>query len=185
VDIGLVVANAGLAPVSPFADLPPETVDAVVSLNVLAAARLAHSYGRRMLDRRRGGVILLSSIAGFQGAAQVAHYSATKAYLRVLAEGLWYEWRPHGVDVLAVCPGLVATPTYHRLTPHPGRLVPPPIAPDAVVRQALSALGRRPVTVPGLRPRMAAALAQLMPRRAAIALTSDQTAATFTHRRPS
>jgi len=113
-EVGLVVCNAALAPVESYLDLSPDQVDTMVALNVRAAARLAHAYGRPMVDRGRGGVILLSSMGSFQGSALIAHYAATKAYLRVLAEGLWYEWRPHGVDVLACCPGLVATPTYQR-----------------------------------------------------------------------
>ena len=184
VDVGLLVCNAALAPVSAFDDLSPETVGAMVELNVHAAARLTHAYGRIMLDRGRGGIILLSSMASLQGTALVAHYAATKAYLRVLAEGLWYEWRPRGVDVLACCPGLVATPTYRRGSPTPGRLVPPPMHPDAVVRQALAALGRRPVVVPGWRNRVAAGIAAHLPRRAAIALASRQTAAMYRPRPP-
>lgn len=179
VDVGLVVCNAALAPVASYLDLTPDQLDAMVALNVRAAARLAHAYGQIMMDRGRGGVILLSSMGSFQGSALIAHYAATKAYLRVLAEGLWYEWRPHGVDVLACCPGLVATPTYRRGSPTPGRLVPPPLDPDVVARQALAALGRRPVMVPGLRSRVTAAVAELLPRRVAIALSSRQTAAMY------
>src|SRR5262249_19583067 len=125
VDVGLLVCNAALAPVESYVDLEPTQLDGMIELNIRAAARLTHAYGRQMLDRGRGGVILLSSMGSFQGSAMIAHYAATKAYLRVLAEGLWYEWRPHGVDVLACCPGLVDTPTYAAGSPRPGRLVPP------------------------------------------------------------
>jgi uncharacterized protein len=179
VEVGLLVCNAALAPVQSYLDIAPDQLDAMVALNVRAAARLAHGYGRKMVDRGRGGVILLSSMGSFQGSALIAHYAATKAYLRVLAEGLWYEWRPHGVDVLACCPGLVATPTYHRGSATPGWLVPPPLHPDVVARQALAALGRRPVMVPGLRSRVTAVAAGLLPRRVAIALSSRQTAAMY------
>jgi uncharacterized protein len=179
-DIGLVVCNAGLAPISEFLDLSAGQVDAMLDLNCRAAAQLAHGFGGRLRDRGRGGLILLSSVASYQGSALVAHYAATKAYLRVLAEGLWYEWRPYGVDVLACCPGLVATPTYEREHPTPGPLVPPAMDPRDVATQALAALGRRPVMVPGARNRAAAVLAsRLMPRRAAIGLSSRQTAAMY------
>src|SRR5262245_43597888 len=179
-DVGLAVCNAGLAPIGDFLDLTPDQVDAMLDLNCRAAAQLAHGFGRRLRDRGRGGVILLSSVASYQGSALVAHYAATKAYLRVLAEGLWYEWRPHGVDILACCPGLVATPTYEREHPTPGPLVPPAMDADDVARQALASLGRRPVMVPGGRNRATAVLAsRLMPRRVAIALSSRQTAAMY------
>ena len=180
-EIGLLVVNAARDPIGRFDDLSPSDLDAMVDLNCRAAAQLSHAFGGAMLARGRGGVILMSSMASLQGSAVVAHYAATKAYLRVLAEGLWYEWRPAGVDVLACCPGLVRTPTYERASPRPGRLVPPPMKPEAVAAAALAALGRRPVVVPGRRNRVSAALAQLLPRRAAIALVSRQT--TFMFRR--
>jgi short-subunit dehydrogenase len=176
-DIGLVVVNAASTPIAEFLRLTPSQVDGMVDLNVRAAADLAHAFGARLTQRGRGGLILLSSVASLQGSALVAHYAATKAYLRVLAEGLWYEWRPYGVDVLACCPGLVATPTFERDHPTPGPLVPPAMDPADVARQALATLGRRPVMVPGWPNRVVAGLvARVIPRRAAIALSSRQTA---------
>jgi short-subunit dehydrogenase len=180
-DVGLLVCNAALAPVAPFLALNPADIDAMLDLNCRSAAHLAHAFGARLVARGSGGVILLSSLASSQGSALVAHYAATKAYLRVLAEGLWAEWRPRGVDVLACCPGLVQTPTFVRGKPTPaGRLVPPPLAPDEVVRAALAALGRQPVVIPGWRNRLAGLLAsRLMPRRAVVTLASQQTAAMY------
>ena len=68
-------------------------------------------------------------------------------------------------------------PTYAATNPKPGRLVPPPLSSDAVARQALAALGRSPVVVPGVRTRLAMlAATRLLPRRAAVALSSEQTA---------
>ena len=179
-EVGLLVCNAALAPISPFLGLSPEQLDGMLDVNCRSAVQLAHGFGGRMVRRGRGGVILLSSVAGQQGSALVAHYAATKAYLRVLAEGLWYEWRPHGVDVLACCPGLVRTPTYERGHPTPGPLVPPAMSPEAVAREALAALGRRPVVVPGRRNKVTAALAaRLIPRRIAITAASRETATMY------
>ncbi len=175
-EAGLLVCNAAAAPVGEFLGLTDWQVATMIDLNCRSAALLTHRLGARMVARGRGGVILLSSVASFQGSGLVAHYSATKAYLRVLAEGLWSEWRLHGVDVLACCPGLVTTPTFEATAPRPGPLVPPPLAPDLVARHALRALGRRPVAVPGFGARMTAwASARLMPRRLAIAIASRET----------
>ena len=180
-DCGLLVCNAALAPVGPFLALTPAQVDGVLDLNCRLAAHLSHALGGRLARRGRGGIILLSSMAGQQGAALVAHYAATKAYLRVLAEGLWAELGPSGVDVLACCPGLVRTPTLARSRPAPaGPLVPPPMSPERVVRESLAALGRRPVLIPGRRNRMAAfAMQRLLSRRAAVALASATTRAMY------
>jgi short-subunit dehydrogenase len=183
-DIGLLVCNAGLAPIAEFLELTDQQHEAIINLNVRSAARLAHVYGQRFVRRGRGGIILLSSMASEQGSALVAHYSATKAYLRVLAEGLWVELRPHGVDVLAVCPGLVATPTYERDNPTPPPLVPPPVAPSTVAKAGLRALGRRPVVIPGLRNRLTAWITRPLPRALVVRLTANQTRAIYRKRRP-
>jgi short-subunit dehydrogenase len=180
-DVGLLVCNAALAPVGPFLELTAAEVDGVVDLNCRTAARLAHAIGPRLVRRGRGGIVLLSSMAAMQGAALVAHYAASKAYLRTLAEGLWVELRPLGVDVLACCPGLVRTPTFLNSAPKPpGRLVPPAAEPADVARVALAALGRRPVVIPGWRNRLGAFVAQhLLARRSAVVLASAQTRAMY------
>ncbi len=180
-DCGLLVCNAALAPVGPFLELTAGQLDSVLDLNCRLAAHLSHAVGSRLARRGRGGIILVSSMASQQGAALVAHYAATKAYLRVLAEGLWAELGPSGVDVLACCPGLVRTPTFARGRPaSAGRLVPPPMSPEQVVRETLAALGRRPVVIPGRRNRLAAFVAQrLLPRRVTVALASARTRAMY------
>jgi short-subunit dehydrogenase len=181
-DIGLLVCNAALGPVGPFLALTPAQLDAMVDLNCRSAAHLAHAFGTRLVARGRGGIVLLSSLAGEQGSALVAHYAATKAYLRVLAEGLWAELRPHGVDVVACCPGLVATPTFAGTGAAPARLVPPPMDPRAVARATLAALGRAPVVIPGRRNRLVASTARLVPRRLRILLASGRTATMYATR---
>src|SRR5262245_59906018 len=57
-DVGLLVVNAALAPIAEFRDVVPERHDAILDLNCRAAMRLAHAYGRRFVDRRRGGIVL-------------------------------------------------------------------------------------------------------------------------------
>ncbi len=180
-DVGLLVTSAALSPIDPFLDLAPEVVERMVDLNCRAAAVLAHALGRRMRARGRGGIVLLTSMAGMQGAALVAHYAATKAYLRVLAEGLWEELRPRGVDVLACCAGVVQTPTFARSGARlAGLLAPQVMDADAVAAEALAALGRRPVVIPGGRNRLAAwATSRLLPRRTAVALVSAATRAMY------
>jgi short-subunit dehydrogenase len=182
-DVGLLVCNAALAPIGPFLELEPSQVDAMIDLNCRSAARLAHAYGKRMVQRGSGGIILLSSLASNQGSALVAHYAATKAYLRVLAEGLWAELGPQGVDVLACCPGLVRTPTYEQTRPaSAGRLVPGPMEPAAVAREALAALGRQPVIIPGRWNRLLASATRLLSRRQLVSAASARTATMYASR---
>src|SRR5579862_8058840 len=109
-EIGLLVANAAWSPVGPFLDVELTALVAAIDINCRAPVVLAHELGARMARRGRGGIIFMSSLAAESGAAQVALYSATKAFDLVLAEGLWYELRDHGVDVVAIRPGSTRTP---------------------------------------------------------------------------
>ena len=153
----------------------------VVDVNCRGPLLLAHALGREMAARGRGGILLMTSLAASQGNPLLASYAASKAFELVLAEGLWAELRPRGVDVLACCAGRVRTPTYEGSAPRdPGPLAPAVMEPDAVARAALSALGRGPVVIPGLANRLAAFLtSRLLPRRTAVALVSRSTRAMY------
>ena len=107
-----------------------------------------------------------------QGTALVAHYAATKAWNRVLAEGLWWELGKRGVDVLACIAGATDTPGYRASAPESREAAKVPVmSVDAVVTETLAALGRTPSLVPGWRNRWAARfLVRLLPRRLAVRL---------------
>jgi short-subunit dehydrogenase len=172
-EVGLLVYNAALSPLGPFLDLPLEQNLSALEVNVRTPTALAHHIGRRLATRGRGGLILLSSLTAFQGSPYVATYGATKSYNLALAEGLWFELRSAGVDVLAVCAGATATPNLLRAAPQgaPGML-----PPAAVVADALSALGRRPTTIPGWFNRFVSFLMRrLFSRTMTISIMGSQT----------
>ncbi len=181
VEIGLLVCSAASSPLGWYLELAAAEHDRLVDLNCRVPALLCWEMGRRMAARRRGGIVLVSSMAGFQGTGFVAHYAASKAYVRVLAEGLWDELHEQGVDVLASCPGLVRTPTLFEGHPvRPGGLASPLMDCASAARETLAALGRRPVVVPGRANRISGWITQrLLPRRAAIALASAGTRAMY------
>ncbi len=146
-EVGLLVYNAGLAYIGPFLDQPLEGKLEQLAVNCRGPLRLVHELAPGMAARGRGGIVLLSSMAGLTGHALVASYSATKAYNLALAEALWEELRSFGVDVLAVCPGPTRTPGYESS----GSRLPAAFVADpaAVAEEALDALGRGPVAVAG------------------------------------
>ena len=147
---------------------------------------LAHALLPAMVARGRGGVILMSSLSGNIGSAQLAVYAASKAFALVAADALWAELRPLGVDVLAVQPGSTRTPGW--LSSQPAEAddttgLPVMEAAD-VVREALDALGVEPLVVPGELNRQGAAALASLPRRQAIELMSAVTRRLVPNHRP-
>lgn len=172
-EVGLVVYNAAAASVGRFLETPIESHARAVEVNARGPVLLVHAFARAMAARGRGGVVLMSSLTAFQGTPLVAAYGATKAFNLVLAEGLWDEFREHGVDVLACCAGATLTPGYERVTPPHAvsRFAPAPQNPADVAREALHALGRRPVLITGRGNRIASFfMRRVLSRRLAVAL---------------
>ena len=172
-DLGIIIYNAAYTPVGPFLDAEGEAIDQAVDVNVRGPLRLLGALLPAMQDRGRGAVVLMSSLSGLQGAPNVAAYAATKAFNAILAEGLWYELGPYGVEVAACCAGAMPTPGYIRSF---DRDVPGMLSPDEAARRTLDGLGKGPRLVPGRVNRMAAQLmTRLLPRRLAIRLIAQGT----------
>jgi short-subunit dehydrogenase len=173
-EIGLLVANAAWSPVGRFIETDLAALLKAIDINCRAPVVLVHELGARMAARGRGGIIVMSSLAAETGAANVALYSATKAFDLVLAEGLWYELRDHGVDVVAIRPGSTRTPGWQSTQPPSGDLK-GVMEPADVVRDALAALGTTPSIAAGSANRAAERMFRGMARRDVIELMSGIT----------
>jgi len=171
-EVGLLVYNASVSVIGSFVEQPLEAYLGELAVNCTRPLELSHHFARAMAGRRRGGIVLMSSLAGTQGSPFIAHYGATKAWNAVLAEGLWGELRERGVDVLGCRAGATRTPKYLRDSGGGSRsALVPEMEPAEVVKEALAALGRLPSVVPGRANRLAATLLQrLLPRRTAVAM---------------
>jgi len=172
--IGLLVYNAAYAPIGRFENVSAHQLALATDVNVRAPLLLTKLLSAPMIERGRGGIILMSSLAGSQGSPNIATYAATKSFTAILAEGLWKELKPHGVDVLACVAGAILTPGYQQAEhakPAPGTL-----DARAVAERTLNALGRGPVFVPGAVKKVARFLmTRLLSRGAAIAIMSKNT----------
>jgi short-subunit dehydrogenase len=173
-EIGLLVANAAWSPVGPFLDSDLGGLLVAIDINCRAPVVLIHELGGRMAARGRGGIIVMSSLAAETGTGNVALYSSTKAFDLVLAEGLWYELRDRGVDVVAIRPGSTRTPGWQSTQPTSGELK-GVMEPAEVVRDALAALGTTPSIAAGAANRAAEARFRSMARRDVIELMSGIT----------
>ncbi len=144
-DVGLLVASAGFGTSGPFLDNALEAELAMIDVNCLAVAAMSHSFGRRLVKRGRGGVVLLSSLVAFQGVRHAANYAATKAWVQSFAEGLALELAPLGVDVLASAPGPIRSGFAARARLQMSMAA----TPDTVAAVSLAALGRSGTVRPG------------------------------------
>lgn len=175
-EIGLVVYNAAIGTVAPFLEMSQANIQAMLDVNCRGPLLLAHALAPAMVARGRGGVIVMSSMAGNLGSAQLTVYAASKAFDLVFAEALWAELRGHGVDVLAVQPGSTRTPGWQSSQPPELRGPGPHVMePEEVVREALDTLGVEPGIVAGEMNRQSVQLLASLPRRQAIELVSEIT----------
>ena len=178
-DIGLYVAAAGFGTSGPFLHATPDREREMLRLNCEAVLTTSLVFGRRMADRGRGGIVLMSSIVGFQGMPDAASYAATKAYVQTLAEALHVELRPQGVDVLAAAPGPTHSGFADRADMRMGRA----LSPTTVARGILDALGRRPTAFPGLLSRVLHDSLAPLPRRARVRIMGSVMAGMTAHQR--
>jgi len=163
-DIGLLVAAAGFGTSGPFVDGDLETELDMIAVNCEAIAALTHVFARRLVQRGRGGIILMSSLVAFQGVPRATNYSATKAYVQSFAEGLAVELSPHGVDVVASAPGPVRSGFDKRA----GMTLSMAQTPEEVAKGTLKALGRRVTVRPGFLAWALETSLALLPRRGRI-----------------
>lgn len=148
-EIGLLVYNAALASVGGFFEHSLDFERQRLAVNCAGPLALSHHFGLQMVRRRRGGIVLMSSGTGLIGSPYYTHYGATKAYDIGLAEGLWFELRPHGVDVLACIAGLTSSPGLAAALARGAARGGFVMTPDDVVSEAARSLGRRPSVVVG------------------------------------
>lgn len=161
VPLGLAVLAAGFGTSGDLTEIDPAQDLNMVDVNCRAMVQLVHPLSRQLAAQRRGGLILLGSIVGFQGVARATTYSATKAFVQSLGEGLWHELKPHGVDVLVSAPGPVKTGFLVRANMTPGDGV---TAQD-VAEESLAALGKRLTVLPGRMSKVLGTSLAFLPRR--------------------
>jgi short-subunit dehydrogenase len=107
--IDLLVANAGVGESTPGAAFSAEAFERMVRVNLIGAAYAIEAVLPSMIDRGRGQIVGISSLAGYRGLPGTAGYGATKAGLSALLEGLRPELRRLGIAVTTVHPGFVRT----------------------------------------------------------------------------
>lgn len=178
-DVGLLVAAAGFGTSGPFLDSSLEKELEMLTVNCRAPLAMTLHFGRRFAERGHGGVVLMSSIVGFQGTPNAAHYAATKAYVQTLAEALHAELTLLGVDVLASAPG----PTDSGFATRAGMRMSQALKPVDVAQPTLDALGHGPTVLPGMLSKLLAYSLAPLPRWARVRIMGRVMGGMTRHRR--
>ena len=167
--IDLLINNAGLGDLGPFATSDPERIERIILVNMLAPTLLTRRLLPPMIAKKRGAILNVSSSAGFLPIAEFSVYAASKAYLTSFSEGLRAELRSTGVSICALCPGPVDTEfnqVAQRPTEAPERNSPKfvHVSAEEVARAGLAAIERdRALVIPGLVMKLAMFLVRITP----------------------
>ncbi len=164
--VDLLVNNAGFGTNGTFHELPVDREDEEVRLNVLALVRLTHAALGPMVERGSGGVINVSSLAGYQSTPRSATYGATKAFVSSFTNAVHEEVRGTGVKVMVLAPGFTHTEFQQRAGISGERGLPELFwqSAEQVVEAALGAYDKgRAVCVPGVLNTTAAAFSSALP----------------------
>ena len=145
--VDIVVNNAGISLHKHAADTTVEEIERVFAVNYFGAVRLTMGALPGMLERRRGAVVNITSVAGYLPNPREAAYGAAKAALSLWSHGLSVDLHGTGVTVGVVSPGPIETEIWELDgIVYPGKLYPPRVVADAVV--ACIEKGKVHVTAP-------------------------------------
>ena len=137
--VDLLINNAGFGSMGEFQNLELARELNMIDLNIKALVELTYLFLQPMLERKQGAIVNVASTAGFQPVPFMATYAATKAFVLSFSEALWEENRPHGIKVMALCPGVTDTNFFEAARGHkpPARISQ---TPEEVVDVALRGL---------------------------------------------
>ena len=139
-EIGLVVSNAGTGNPGQFLDLSEALLLNIVHLNAISHLRLTHYYGRKLAQRGRGGLILVSAMGALDGIPYMSNDAATKAYVTSLGQGIHVEFEKLGINTTVVIPGPTDTPVIDKFGIDVSNLPIKPMSVEKCVAEGLAAL---------------------------------------------
>src|SRR5260221_10562660 len=149
-DIGLVVSNAGTANPGEFLKLDRQLLEETLRLNTMSHLDIAHYFGRKLAERRRGGLILVGAMGAENGIPCMTNDGGAKAYVHGLGEALHYEFKPLGVYVTVLAAGVTNTAVLEKFALDPKTMPMKPMSVEQCVSEGLDGLSKnRSRVVPG------------------------------------
>lgn len=169
--IDVVVNNAGAGWIGLFKDAPAERQSEIVDVNCRAVVALTRAFLPAMIERRRGHIVQIASVAGFMPGPRASTYYASKAFVVSHSEALRHELQGTGVSITLVCPGPVDT-EFQRSSGVKGRMGGAVAMSDTDVAEASvdGMMSGRFLVVPGAPNLALVMLSRFLPRRLSAAL---------------
>jgi len=145
-EIDLLINNAGFGAFGLNHEIKEERLGEMIQVNCSAVVHLTHLFVPAMIERRRGDVLIVSSVAAFQALPFNSTYAATKAFDLIFSEGIAEELRPLGIRVCALCPGSTTT-EFQQVANQPDRFFRAAETAEKVARVGLEGLAARKTCV--------------------------------------
>lgn len=112
IEVDVLVNNAGMFFFNPLTETDMGRIEQLLTLHVLTVTKLCRLFGEVMCKRGSGYILNMSSMSIWMMYPGIQTYNASKSYIYNLSRSLWYEFKPKGVHIIAVTPGMVDTTLY-------------------------------------------------------------------------
>jgi len=168
IEVGLLIPCAAIENHGLMTKINLEKELALIQLNVTTTYILTHHFANKMVERKRGGILLVSSIIGHMPNPYFSNYAASKAYVLNLGTSLNGELKKYGIDVSVLSPGPTDTPMVTNSDMDITKLPMTVQSPQYVAQVGLNALRKKPVVIPGFKNNMMVTTTNIMPIKFAI-----------------
>lgn len=148
-EIGMLVHCAGMENNGSFLKISEEKELQMIKLNVTSTYLLTNHFAKKMSAVKKGGILLISSMAGLMGTPYFSNYAATKSYVHNLGLSLYPELKANNVDISVLAPGLTETNMVADNGIDWSKLPMSSMQPSEVAKISLNNLGKKGTIIPG------------------------------------
>lgn len=172
-EIGIVVACAGMENHGLFTKIESQKLINEIQLNVTSLMSITHHFVQKMVPRKRGGVLLVSSMIGHMPNPYFSNYAGTKAFVLNFGTSLNGEMKKHNIDVTVLSPGPTNTPMVEGMNVDMSKFPMTIHEPEYTAKVGLDALGKNPLVIPGFKNMMMVKMSNIIPYKMAIKSGAD------------
>lgn len=154
-EVGILISNAGTGNVRKFFSAELSEHKYIFQLNATSHLSLTHYFGKKMANRKKGGILLTGAMGATDGVPYMANEAGTKGYIQSLGKSLHSELKEFGLHVTVLVTTPTETPVFYKLGFTKKNTPVQPISIEQCVTEALWALSKNKITVlPGLKFRI-------------------------------